>query len=94
MRSRASFLPSVPNRLGRIGWLHRISKHYYVLPSVVTELVDRAPAVAAEHPEALLTVGRFRESTGIGRNITMPILEYFDALGLTMRVPEGRRVRG
>ncbi|TXN43822.1 selenocysteine-specific translation elongation factor [Methylobacterium sp. WL7] len=81
------------DRLGRIGWLQRISKHYYILPSVLIELADHARAVAGAHPEALLTVGQFREATGIGRNITMPILEYFDAQGLTMRVAEGRRVR-
>ena len=81
------------DRLGRIGWLQRISKHYYILPSVLVELVDHARAVAGAHPASLLTVGQFREATGIGRNITMPILEYFDAQGLTIRVAEGRRVR-
>ncbi len=29
---------------------------------------------------ALLTVGRFREATGISRNMTMPVLAYFDAV--------------
>jgi selenocysteine-specific elongation factor len=49
--------------------------------------------VAREHPEGLLTVGRFRETAGIGRNMTLPLLEFFDERGLTVRIAEGRRIR-
>jgi selenocysteine-specific elongation factor len=75
---------------GRIGWLGRISKGYHVPPAI---LAGVARAVAADHPERLLTVGRFREAAGIGRNLTMPLLEFFDAQGLTTRIPEGRCIR-
>lgn len=80
------------DRFGRLGWLRRISGHYYVLPGVLAELAARACAVAADHPQALLTVGRFREATGISRNMTMPVLAYFDARGFTTRVADGRLV--
>ncbi|MDH2309460.1 selenocysteine-specific translation elongation factor [Methylobacterium brachiatum] len=80
------------DKFGRLGWLRRVSGHYYVLPDVLAELADRARAVAAEHPQALLTVGRFRETTGISRNMTMPLLAYFDARGLTTRIDDGRVV--
>jgi len=80
------------DKFGRLGWLRRVSGHYYVLPAVLAELADRARSLAAEHPQALLTVGRFREMTGISRNMTMPVLEYFDARGLTTRVTDGRVV--
>lgn len=81
------------DKFGRLGWLRRLSDHYYVLPGVLAELAQRARSVAAEHPEALLTVGRFREAAGISRNMTMPVLNYFDARGLTARVTDGRVVR-
>jgi selenocysteine-specific elongation factor len=81
------------DKFGRLGWLRRVSGHYYVLPVILAELADRARAVAAEHPQALLTVGRFREATGISRNMTMPLLTYFDARGFTTRVAEGRLIR-
>ena len=81
------------DKLGRLGWLRRISQGYYVLPEVLAELARVARAVAAEHPEGLLTVGRFREAAGIGRHFVMPLLEHFDAAGLTTRLDEGRRIR-
>lgn len=81
------------DKVGRIGWLHRISKGYYVSPAILADLAGVARAVAAEHPDGLLTVGRFREAAGIGRNLTMPLLEFFDAQGLTTRIAAGRRIR-
>jgi selenocysteine-specific elongation factor len=81
------------DKVGRIGWLRRISKNYYLLPEAVASLARIVRAVAAEHPEGLLTVGRFREVARIGRNLTLPVLEFFDEEGLTARIPEGRRVR-
>ena len=81
------------DKVGRIGWLRQVSRSYYVLPEVVADLAAIARGVAAAHPEGLLTVGRFREVAGIGRNLTMPVLEYFDAQGITVRIAEGRRVR-
>ncbi|SFM64200.1 selenocysteine-specific translation elongation factor [Methylobacterium pseudosasicola] len=82
------------DKAGRLGWLLRISKSYYVLPEAAIELARIADAVANAHPEGLLTVGRFRETAGIGRNMTMPLLEFFDAHGFTVRIAEGRRIRG
>ncbi|TXM97841.1 selenocysteine-specific translation elongation factor [Methylobacterium sp. WL103] len=81
------------DKVGRLGWLQRISKSYYALPEAVAELARIADAVAREHPEGLLTVGRFRETAGIGRNMTMPLLEFFDERGFTVRIAEGRRIR-
>ncbi|MGU3538471.1 selenocysteine-specific translation elongation factor [Methylobacterium sp. A54F] len=82
------------DKLGRLGWLRRISTSYYVLPAAAAALAELAERVAAGHPEGLLTVGSFREAAGIGRNITMPLLEHFDAAGFTTRLHEGRRIRG
>ena len=81
------------DKVGRLGWLQRISKSYYALPEAVADLARIADAVAREHPEGLLTVGRFRETAGIGRNMTMPLLEFFDERGFTVRIAEGRRIR-
>ena len=77
------------DKLGRIGWLCRVSDAYFILPETVARLAAEARRVA-DNPAGLLTVGRFREATGIGRHATMPVLEHFDRTGLTRRVPEGR----
>ena len=81
------------DKVGRIGWLRRVSKAYYLPPPLLADLARIAEAVAGEHPEGLLTVGRFREAAGIGRNMTMPVLEHFDAVGFTARIADGRRLR-
>ncbi len=82
------------DKLGRIGWLRRVSKAYYVLPEAAADLAGVAESVAAEHPEGLLTVGNFRAAAGIDRHITMPLLEHFDAAGFTTRLGDGRRITG
>ena len=77
-----------------MGRLRRVSKAYFILPDVVRELAEAAAICAAAHEQAILTVGHFREKTGIGRNATMPVLEFFDRVGLTTRFKDGRKMRG
>ncbi len=81
-------------KLGRMGKLRRASKVYFVLPEVARRLAEAAAGCAAAHEQAILTVGQFREATGISRNATMPMLEFFDRLGLTTRFKDGRKMRG
>ena len=35
---------------------------------------------------------QFRDATGIGRNLAIEVLEYFDRVGFTRRSHEGRRI--
>ena len=80
-------------KLARMGELRRASKVYFILPAVVAGLAVHAQACAQAHPEGILTVGQFREATGISRHATMPVLEFFDRLGFTRRHQDGRRIR-
>ncbi|NEU12753.1 selenocysteine-specific translation elongation factor [Methylobacterium sp. BTF04] len=93
MGLQADALRGLLDKLGRLGNLVRVSRAYYMLPGIVADLASRARSVAESHPDGLLTVGRYRDATGIGRNMTMPLLEYFDAIGVTVRIDEGRRIR-
>ena len=81
------------DKLGRIGWLCRASRSYYLLPDVLTRLAAQAQRVAEGNAAGLLTVGQFREATSISRHATMPVLEFFDRVGFTRRVNEGRQIR-
>jgi len=76
--------------LARLGRLRAVSAQYGVLPEVLGGLAVRAAAAAGE--AGLLTVGPFRTATGIARHATLPVLEFFDRVGFTRRVPEGRRL--
>ena len=80
-------------KLARMGRLRRVGKRYFVLPEIVAILATAARICVSAHPEAILTVGQFREATGISRNATMPVLEFFDRVGFTSRHQDGRRLR-
>jgi selenocysteine-specific elongation factor len=45
-----------------------------------------------EHGE--ITTTQFKEMTGASRKYTIPLLEYFDAQKVTIRVGEVRKLRG
>lgn len=85
-------LRTLLDKLACIGWLHRASSAYYLMPVTAARLADAARECASESPDQLLTVGRFRDRTGTGRHATMPILEFFDRIGFTRRLNEGRRI--
>ena len=81
------------SKLGQVGRLRRVSKAYFVLPEIVTRLAEEAKMSAETHPEQLLTVGRYRESTKVSRHMVMPLMEFFDKVGFTRRSKDGRQIR-
>ncbi len=80
-------------KLSRMGELTRVSKAYFLLPEIVARLAHEVRDCVRARPEAIVTVGQFREATGVSRHATMPILEFFDRIGFTRRHQDGRRVR-
>ena len=87
-------LQPVLEKLGRVGRLRRVSKAYFMLPDVVDQLAVIATRSAETHPQHLLTVGRLREETNMSRHMVMPLLEFFDKIGHTRRIKDGRQIRG
>ena len=81
------------SKLAQIGRLRRVSKAYFMLPSNVTAFADEARRIAQEHPEQILTVGRYRDATHISRHMVMPLMEFFDKIGFTRRFKDGRQIR-
>lgn len=59
------------------------------------ESMDRARSILLELMEAngTVTVATFRDAAGISRKQSVPILEYFDAVGLTRRRGDARILR-
>ncbi|MES2999998.1 MAG: SelB C-terminal domain-containing protein, partial [Pseudomonadota bacterium] len=47
----------------------------------------------ADGAEAEFTIGEYRDFTGVGRNLAIEVLEYFDKLGLTQRGANARSIR-
>jgi selenocysteine-specific elongation factor len=62
------------------------------LPETIERLADLAAALAQESPEHSFTAAGFKDRSGIGRNLTIEVLEYLDAIGVTRRVGDARIV--
>jgi selenocysteine-specific elongation factor len=61
---------------------------YVVHASVVNECREKLLGLFQE--ESTVELGRFREVTGLSRNLAVPILDYFDSQGITCRKGTGR----
>ena len=59
-----------------------MATHRYYLPSQLKDVAKIVQRMAASEP---LTVRGFRDETGIGRNVAIEVLEYFDSKGFTRR---------
>jgi selenocysteine-specific elongation factor len=88
-RRLQSFLTSA----GRHGLVHRISNTRYLTRHQFGELQEIATATAASHAGKLLEVRAFRDASGIGRNMSIEVLEYFDKIGFTARRGEAREIK-
>ena len=82
----ASFLA----RAARMGLITQVAKNRYFPPPALRELADIAEQIAAEAPGNQVTAAAFRDRSGIGRNLTIEVLEFFDRVRFTRRVGDGR----
>ncbi|TXH46127.1 MAG: selenocysteine-specific translation factor, partial [Burkholderiaceae bacterium] len=62
----------------------------FYLPSGVEALTAVARALAAEAPDGSFDAAAYRDRSGIGRNLTIEVLEFLDRAGHT-RFARNRR---
>ncbi len=83
------------NELVRRGLMVNIANHRYYLPKQLKELAQDIRELAANNTVTnAFTVREFRDHTGIGRNVAIDVLEYFDGKGYTRRQENQRIVTG
>ena len=70
-------------RAHRLGHLLRVAPNRFYLPPTVVELARHVRELAAESAEGGVDAAAFRDRTGIGRNLTVQVLEFLDREGLT-----------
>ena len=85
----ASFL----NRATHLGWLIKVTTTRYFHPSAVLKLAEIAEALAVENDCGEFTPSSYRDRSGIGRNLTIEVLEFFDKTGFTRRTKTGRQIK-
>ncbi len=79
-------------RVERFGRVAAVAPNRFFLPETVARLGDIAAAIAQESPDHSFTAAGFKDRSGIGRNLTIEVLEYLDRIGLTRRVGDARVV--
>ncbi|MEM7220997.1 MAG: selenocysteine-specific translation elongation factor [Pseudomonadota bacterium] len=77
--------------LSKLRQLVRINDKRFALRSQITAWADLADALAKTAP---FTVKEFRDRSGLGRNMSIDVLEFFDGKGYTRRSGDTRSVVG
>ena len=77
-------------RAERLGRVARVADNRFFLPETLTRLAAIAAELAEGSPEGAFTAAAFRDRCGIGRNVTIQILEFLDKMGATRRVGDAR----
>ena len=70
----------------------QIGDKRFFAPTTLRELGTIAADLAGEAPDGSFDVKTFRDRSGVGRNVAIEILEYFDGIKFTRRVGNGRTV--
>lgn len=80
------------NLLARAGLVVKVKGDLFYHPVALELLREKLVAFLSERKE--ITPAEFRDLTGLSRKFMIPVLEYFDARKLTIRVGDKRIIRG
>ena len=87
-RRIATFL----GRASRLGLVVGATKNRYYLPAALRSLAGSLEAAAEDSADGTVTAASFRDKAGIGRNLAIEVLEYFDKLRFTRRSGNERKI--
>ena len=74
------------------GLLVRVAPNRFYHPTALRRLAEVAERLAAASKDHRFDAKTFRDASGIGRNLAIQVLEYFDGAGLTHRIGDARIV--
>ena len=80
------------NRAARLGRVAKVADNRYFLPDTLARLAEIACELAETSTEGTFTAQMFKDRSGVGRNLTIRILEYLDRMGATRRIGDARIV--
>ena len=80
------------NRAERLGRVAKVADNRYFLPDTLARLAEIARELATGAPDGVFTAQMFKDRSGVGRNLTIRILEYLDRMGATRRIGDARIV--
>ncbi len=80
-------------RAARAGRVHRVAENRFFLPGMVERLVDLAVTLDEESEHHGFGAAAYRDRCGLGRYLTIEVLEFLDHAGYTRRAGDLRRAR-
>jgi len=93
LRMEPKRMEAFMKRCARQGRLMAVAPNRFFPPAAVRELAEVVERLCAAAPEEGFTAATFKNDTGIGRNVAIEVLEFFDASGLTRRQGNARSLR-
>jgi selenocysteine-specific elongation factor len=81
-------------RLARQQMIWRVSEERFALPGTVHAWTAHAVALGGADGTARFAATDFRDRSGVGRNLSIEILEFFDRVKLTRRIGDLRLLQG
>ncbi|WP_248742154.1 MULTISPECIES: selenocysteine-specific translation elongation factor [unclassified Pseudomonas] len=78
-------------KLARLGVVHQVVRDLFFTDITLRQMAAVLLRLGEENLPIQVTA--FRDALGLGRKRSIQILEYFDRLGLTRRLGEGRQIR-
>lgn len=84
---------AVLRRAANLALVAPVAKNRFFPPPALDALIAEARKLAAADPEGQFTAQQFKDTTGIGRNVTIEVLEYLDQIGVTRRRGNARVMR-
>ena len=79
-------------RMAALGHLLPVAPNRFFAPEALAALADVARQLAASSPDGSFDAAGYRDATGIGRNLTIEVLEFLDRAGITVFAGERRRL--
>ncbi|MDP6652360.1 MAG: selenocysteine-specific translation elongation factor [Gammaproteobacteria bacterium] len=87
-------LEQILKQISKAGNLIRVAENRYYLPETIMALAEFTEQLAETDSDGTgFSVIQFRDASGIGRNLCIEILEYFDRIGFTRRDGNSRYLR-
>jgi selenocysteine-specific elongation factor len=79
-------------RAERVGRVARVAPNRFFLPQTIARLAEIARELAEAAPDGSFGAATFKDRSGVGRNLSIQILEYLDNIGATRRTGDTRIV--
>lgn len=80
------------SRCMRFGLLLPVAGNRFFPPAAVRELAAIAVTLAGETDDGAFDAATYKDRSGIGRNLTIELLEFFDSAGFTRRTGNVRHI--